>query len=510
MLRVLVSVIFTIILTVATFRAVFIFKLQPPTKSCIDTQGHRRLELTEDRFNRFKGALNIPTISYEAGRYEIQQLIRLIDYIQISFPLVHNSEFVKRERISNYTLLYTITGTDKQLLPYLLTSHLDVVPTVDEKWSTDPFKAQVRDGFIYARGTIDAKHLLMSMLEAFEEMLKHGFRPRRSFYFVFGHDEELGGVEGAQTIAKILPSRLKANNWHKLEYVLDEGNIISRDPIPGVDGQIALVGVVEKGYVTIKISTVGSVGHGSMPPYQTAISKLSKAVGKFHSHLLPSKFGLGVEREMIDIFAAHARWPYKFAYANFWLFKPIFEYVFSSDPTLNALIRTSTAVTIIKGGTKENVLPDSATAYINHRVHQLQSIAEVLEFDRRIVDDPTMSVEVAGHHAEPTPTAPYCDECDAFQLIKQSVLQVYPKAIVVPSVFLAASDSKWYINMTDSIYRFSAISVPLNEMKRFHGHDERISLENYENLLNFFHHLILNSNSDNLASLRPEQGRTEL
>lgn len=489
----------TVVLSVVLFRALFIYKPQPPPEACIDGPGHTRIKLTQDVLNRFKGALNIATVSYKAHDYEPEQLIRMINYIEQSFPAIHKSAFVRREIVSNYTLLYTIEGSNKRLRPYMLTSHMDVVPANRKFWSSDPFNATVKeDKYIYARGTIDAKHLMVSMLEALEFMLTRGFKPQRSFYLVFGHDEEVGGLEGAQTISNMLECRLKESEWDKLEYILDEGTIISKTRFPGLDADIGLVGVVEKGMMTVRLSVNGSVGHGSMPPPQTAIARLAGAVGKFHNKLFPSFMGRGPEKEMIEIFAAHAKWPYKLVYANFWLFRPILEYVFSSDPTMNSFIRTSTAVTVIKGGTKENVLPDSAEAFVNHRIHQQQSSSDVLEFDKKIVDDPAVRVEIHGYHSEPSPVAPYCDNCYGFQLVKQSLLQIYPGTIVVPNVFLAASDSRWYTNLSDSIYKMSAIAVHLEEMKRFHGHDERISLENYENLINFYHHLIQNSDAERL------------
>lgn len=465
-------------------------------------RSHRRITLNDDIITRFRGALDLPTISFQAHDYRAEHLIKLIDHLEANFPLIHNSQFIDREIVSNYSLLFTVEGTEKHLQPYMLTSHLDVVPAVDEKWSSDPFKSVLKDDkHVYARGTIDAKHLVVSMLEALESMLHDGFKPKRSFYIVFGHDEEVGGVEGAQTVSKILPTKLRHNGWKKLEFVLDEGNIISRSPVLGISSPVALIGVVEKGYMTVKVSATGSVGHGSMPPQMTAITKLSKALSKFHSHLFPSFFGKGVEAEMIEIFARHSRWPYKLIYSNAWLFNPIFEQIFSSDPALNSLIRTSTAVTMVQGGTKENVLPDSASALINHRVHQLQTIKDVLDYDRQIINDPTIDIELKGHHNEPTFTSPYSDDSLGYQLIKRSVQEVYPDSIVVPSVFLAATDSKWYLNLTDSIYRFSAIAVHLEEMNRFHGHDERISLDNYENLINFYHHLIINSNNKDLEDI---------
>lgn len=428
-------------------------------------------------------------------------------YIVTGYPRLHKSPFVKREIVSNYSLLYTIQGSDNKLRPYLLTSHIDVVPAVYEKWSSDPFDAVVKeDGYIYARGTMDAKHLLIAIFEAIEHLLKKNFKPRRTIFLAFGHDEEVLGLEGAQEMTKIIKSRTK--DYDKLEYVIDEGLVISKTRFPGVPYDIGFIGVSEKGYLSINISTVGSVGHGSMPPTQTAIAKLGQVIGKFHSTMMPSFFGQGVEREMFEIFAAYSNWPMKFVYANFWLFKPFIGYVFSRDPALNALIRTTTAVTMIEGGTKENVLPDSASAVVNHRVHQAQSIEEIVEFDRRLINDPTVELKVMNYSSQADPVSPYCDDCYGYQLIKQSILQIYPGTVVVPSIFLAATDSKWYKQLTDSVYRFSGIAVELTEMKCFHGHDERLSLDNYEKLINFYHHLILNSDEANLK-FRPDQ-REEL
>lgn len=379
----------------------------------------------------------------------------------------------------------------------MLTSHLDVVPAIRSKWSSEPFEAVVKeDGYIYARGTMDAKHLTIGILEATEFLLKSGFKPKRTYFMAFGHDEEVLGLEGAQEISRILKQRTK--RYDKLEYVIDEGLVISKTRFPGLDYDIGLIGVTEKGYLSLNVSTVGEVGHGSMPPSRTAIAKLASVLGRFHSNTLPSFIGQGVEREMFEIFAAYADWPMKIVYANFWLFKPVLEYVFSQNPTLNALIRSTTAVTLIEGGSKENVLPDSASAIINHRIHQAQKIEEIIEFDRKLIDDPTVDVRINSPASEADPVSPYCDDCYGYQLIKQSLLQIYPGTIVVPSVFLAATDSKWYKNLTDSIYRFSAIAVELEEMKCFHGHDERLSLVNYENLLNFYHHLIMNSDAAKL------------
>ena len=497
-----------VIIAIALFRALFMFKPLPAPKSCLGMHNHKRISLKSDPtiLDRFIGALNIPTISYKIHDYDGPQMSKLIQYIEKNYPAIHSSPLVKREIVANFSLLYTVQGSNPRLRPYMLTSHLDVVPAVRSKWSSEPFEAVIKeDGYIYARGTMDAKHLTIGILETTEFLLKNNFRPQRTYYMAFGHDEEVLGLEGAQDIARILEERTR--KYDKMEYIIDEGLIISKTRFPGVPHDIGMIGVSEKGYLSLRVSAVGDVGHGSMPPSRTAIAKLAEVVGRFHSNTLPSFIGEGVEREIFDIFAAHSEWPMKLIYSNFWLFKPILGYVFSQNPTLNALIRSTTAVTMIEGGTKENVLPDSASAIINHRLHQAQEIDEVIEFDRKLINDPTIELKLNSPASRADPVSPYCDHCYGYQLIKQSLLQVYPGTVVVPSIFLAATDSKWYKNLTDSIYRFSAIAVELDEMKCFHGHDERLSVSNYENLLNFYHHLILNSDKadiDFVAKQRDE------
>lgn len=279
-------------------------------------------------------------------------------------------------------------------------------------------------------------------------------------------------------------------------FVIDEGNIISQSRFPGVPYDVAFIGVAEKGYLSSNLSVTGQVGHGSMPHEYTAISKLAKVLGKFNNFCMASKMGLGFERELFQVLANYADWPAKFFYSNFWLFKPLFERLFSDIPALNGIIRTTSAVTMIEGGTKENMLPDSASAILNQRIHESQSVAEILQLNKEIIGDPTVELRVTSAY-EPTPIAPHCDNCIGYQLIKNSLMHVYPNTIAVPSAFLATTDSKWFGNLTDSLYRFSAIAVKLEEMNSFHGHDERISIVNYEKLINFYHRLIINSDHQN-------------
>lgn len=113
-------------------------------------------------------------------------------------------------------------------------------------------------------------------MESLEYLLKDGFKPRRSFYIAFGHDEEGQGLDGAQEIAKVFTSK----GIKEFEYLLDEGMVIFKNSFPGVDHLVAIVGVAEKGFLTLNVRARGVVGHSSMAPIETSITTLARAVSK--------------------------------------------------------------------------------------------------------------------------------------------------------------------------------------------------------------------------------------
>lgn len=161
---------------------------------------------------------------------------------------------MKLEHVANHSLLYTIKGSDPSLKPYLLASHLDVVPVETEKWTVDAFSGIIKDGYLYGRGSIDVKDSLIAILESIEHLLKkENFKPKRTILIAFGHDEEGSGVFGAAQISKILQSRYK-----ELEFIFDEGSFIVTKSFPGIQNlNTAFVAVAEKGYLTVELTIRG-------------------------------------------------------------------------------------------------------------------------------------------------------------------------------------------------------------------------------------------------------------
>jgi carboxypeptidase PM20D1 len=159
-------------------------------------------------------------------------------YLASAFPGVHAQ--LRREIVSQHSLLYSWQGSDSSLKPILLMGHLDVVPVepgTQDKWQHDPFGGRIVDELIWGRGAIDNKSAVAGMLEAIEMLLAEGFRPARTVYLAYGHDEEVGGTNGAKQIAALLENR-----GVELEMVLDEGGLKAADldRMHGIDERIGV------------------------------------------------------------------------------------------------------------------------------------------------------------------------------------------------------------------------------------------------------------------------------
>jgi len=185
-------------------------------------------------------------------------------------------------------------------------------------------------------------------MESLEFMLENNTPIERSFYIAFGHDEEGRGLDGALQISKYMTAKGLAD----VEFILDEGPYIFRNALPGVSRDVAMIGVAEKGLVNMRLTVQGTVGHSSLPPKETAIVKLARAVSKLHANSHPNQFGEGPERDMVMALAPYCSLPYRILYTNLWLFSPLVARLLEADKLMNSFIRTTTAVTIFTSGIK--------------------------------------------------------------------------------------------------------------------------------------------------------------
>ncbi|XP_064633429.1 N-fatty-acyl-amino acid synthase/hydrolase PM20D1.2-like [Lineus longissimus] len=456
------------------------------------------IKADEKRLKRFQEALRFKTISFSSEKNSPDELIAYTQFIKKSYPNIHNNPGVQHEVVNNYSLLYKVQGTDTSLKPYLLCAHLDVVPIDGQEWNQPAFEGKIVDGYIYGRGALDDKHGLMGILEALEYLLEKGHKFKRTFYVAFGHDEEVTGF-GAEAIAKLFKSR-----GLEFEFVYDEGLTVIENAM--VEGPMAVIGVSEKGFLTLELSVEYTGGHSSMPDSEGAISILARAVSKLKDNPQPSMLGYGPEIGTLLSTAPKMSFLNRLAIANVWLFKPIMSWMLSRKPASNALIRTTTAVTMFHSGVKSNILPQSAKAIVNHRVHPAQTLKEVIEYDRQVINDVRVNITMQDGD-DPHPMSPYDETTFGYQIIKKSISTIFQEAVVAPGIMIANTDTKHYLQFSKCIYRFRPAHLYLEDLNRIHGKNERISVKNYEQVLNFFMVLMLNGDS---STLRPPHEHGEL
>lgn len=427
---------------------------------------------------RLSEALRFQTITWgDARRLDRETFLAFHAFLERSYPRLHAS--LEREIVSEYSLLYTWPGEGPSRKPVLLTNHFDVVPVAEEsldQWQHPPFSGAVADGFIWGRGTIDDKSGAMALLEAVEDLLAQDFTPQRTIYLAIGHDEEMGGPKGAGATAALLRERGVA-----LEFTLDEGGAVTTGAVPGVEVPVALIGVAEKGYATIEVTAHGEGGHSSMPPRTTAIGQLARAIQRIEEHPMPARFS-GPSALLLDAVGPHMRFPLRMVVGNRWLFGPMLRRRLARSPATNAMIRTTTAVTMTKGGVKENVLPDTATATVNFRLLPGDTGEDVLAHVREVVDIDDVDIELVASREASAVADP---ESASFEILRASLAEVMPDVLVAPYLTVGGTDTKHYVDLAENSYRFNPLRVGPDDIKRAHGVNERIALDNYAECIAF-------------------------
>ncbi len=351
-----------------------------------------------------------------------------------------------------------------------------------------PYSGSLADGFIWGRGTLDDKVNILAALEVFEALLVEGYQPERSIYLACGHDEEVGGLNGARAIA----SHFKLQGI-QFEYILDEGSVILNDALNGLNRPAALIGISEKGYTTLELVAKSEQGgHSSMPPAETAIGLLSTALSKLSDHPFPASID-GPMRKLFSQLGPEMDQPFKAVMANLWLFEGLILRQLSTNSTTNAAIRTTVAPTMLRSGVKENVLPTEATAVVNLRIRPGETVETAKAYIREVISDERIEVreKAAQSSANPSPVAG--TETFGYRVIEKTSLEVFPEAVVAPCLVIAQTDSRHFHELSQNIYRFFPVRLDKSDLSRIHGIDERISQEGYKNVLRFYRQLVLNS-----------------
>jgi carboxypeptidase PM20D1 len=437
--------------------------------------------LPKSALQHFQSAIQIKTISFANPKdWDSIPFLEFRNFLANTYPLFHQN--TKLEIIGGYSLVYTWEGKNKNLNPFILMAHQDVVPieeTTIKQWNVEPFSGIVKDGYIWGRGTTDDKINLIGMLEAAEKLMQQKIQPERTIYFVFGHDEELGGKHGALQIAKLFESRnIKA------DLVLDEGGIVSTQKIPGINKPLALIGTAEKGYMSLELSVFKNGGHSSMPENETAIDILMNALVKLHQQPFKPKFE-GSTEMFIDFLGPEMSFPYNIIFTNSWLFKPLIIKNFEKSATTNAMMRTTSVTTIFKSGIKDNVIPSIACATINYRLLPGDSGKQIIQMVQKVINDTLVKIKIKDNHiGEGTKSSDV--NGIGFKLINNTIQKTVKDVITTPFLLIGGTDSKHFENISDNIIKFSPMTDPIG----FHGINERVSIESFRNNIWFFQQLM--------------------
>jgi carboxypeptidase PM20D1 len=371
----------------------------------------------------------------------------------------------------------------------LILAHYDVVPVEAARWTVDPFGGEIKDGFIYGRGAQDMKGSLIAILEAAEELAERGFRPKRDIWFAFGGDEERSGLLGARNTAAWF-----AESGRRFSWILDEGSPVAINQLQGVKTPLALFGIEEKGFLSLALEVDQKPGHASQPPRVQAAAVLARALLRVSRRPFPLRLGPVVGAffsRVAELKFQPSRLPASrtkrrppgaaFLAALSPLFSPLFAFVFRENPQILAMLRTTVAMTQFSGSAADNVMPSRVRAVINLRLLAPETVDEAVNHITWAVGDERVKISVLGLATGPVGARREHGRMEGpgWGEMSKAAAAVFPDAVPLPFIMTASTDSRHYQALAEGIFRFSPMRLSPEDMSSIHGHDERISLENF-------------------------------
>ena len=406
---------------------------------------------------------------------EFEKLIALLPSL---YPKVF--ETCSLLRLPDRGLLFTWKGREEGK-PAVLMAHYDVVPVEEDNWDVPAFEALIRDGAMWGRGTLDTKSTFNGILSAAENLIAQGFAPRHDVFFAFSGGEEVNGL-GAVHIVEYFAER-----GIEPELVLDEGGAVVEKVFPGVSEPCGLVGIAEKGMMNLSFSVSSGGGHASAPAPHTPIGKLSAACAQVERHPFRARFTKPA-LEMFDTLGRHSSFVYRMIFANLWAFGWVLDLICRrSGGELNALLRTTVAFTQMQGSKAPNVIPPSASMVANLRLNPQDSVSGALGTIRSIVKDRDVELNIL-RSFEPSPISR--TDCEGWRRVSRAVSATWKGCLVAPYLMVQCSDSRHYRDLSDRVYRFSAMDLTKEERASIHGNNEHIRLETACRAVEFFMRLI--------------------
>lgn len=428
------------------------------------------------------GMIKIPAIAADKiESFDRDTFLMMHKYLEDTYPLIHKT--LEKEIINEYGLLYKWTGTGSDKKPFLMMAHMDVVPADERtlrKWKYPPFSGEIAEGYVWGRGAIDMKGQLAAEMESIEYLLSQGYKPKRDIYIALGFDEERMGRLGAKNMVEVLKQR-----GINFDFVIDEGGVIADGKEFGIDGKLALICISEKGYADIKLTAESAGGHASRPPKQTAAGALSEAIVKLEKHHMKSTLNKPM-RSMMNSVCGYMKFPGNVAASNLFITKPLMLKSLSSTPNGNAMIHTTVAPTMLMGSTATNVLAERAEAVINCRISPDDSIDGLIKYIKKIVGT-GIKVEIINAHE---PSSVSSTESDAYKNIEETIRETFPDYIISPFLMVAATDSRWYAQISDGVYLFEPFRSMCEDINTMHAAGERLKIDSLYEGTGFFIRLV--------------------
>ena len=412
-----------------------------------------------------------------ANVHEEEKFLGFHKVLEELFPLVHE----KLERtVIDGNLLYYWKGKSSEK-PILLMSHQDVVPAEGE-WLHEPFSGDIADGKVWGRGASDTKCSVMAFFEAVEELLREGYTPECDVYLASSCTEEWAG-DGAPKIVEELKRR-----GVELFIVCDEGGGIISEPIGGIKGNFAMVGVFEKGKADVKFTARSTGGHASAPAKNTPIARLAAFVNEVETHTPFKRKFLPEVSAMFARLAPYAPFGLKLVMGNLWLFAPIMKPVLGRiSAQASAMLQTTIAFTMQSGSDAYNVLPQEATLGANMRFIPHQGEKESLEIIKALAAKHGLETEIV--HSNDY-TEPVDINGEAFKLVEKVIGKTFPGLPVSPYVMTGATDAQFYQPICKNCIRFAPVIYTPEQMKGMHGLNENIEYNCLPGAVSFYQNLI--------------------
>ena len=393
------------------------------------------------------------------------------------FPLVHQ-RLEKTEIDGN--LLFFWKGSSSER-PIVLMSHQDVVPA-EGIWKHEPFSGDIADGKVWGRGSSDTKCSVMAFFQAVEELLSEGYVPPQDVYLCSSCTEEWGG-DGCPKLVVELKQR-GVNPW----LVCDEGGGIITDPMAGIQGNFAMIGVFEKGKADVDFIARSHGGHASTPQKGSPIARLAAFVHYMETH---DVFRRRLPPEVAALFrrlAPYAPFPLKYVFSNLWLFSPVLLRVLPGiSAQAGAMTRTTIAFTMQKGSDAYNVMPQEAVLGADLRLIPHQGLAESLSLLQDLAKrfDLEMIVRFASDYTKPVDI-----HGEAFRTVEDVVARTFPGCADTPYVMTGATDSSFFEGYCANVIRFAPVVYGPEQMRGMHGIDENIEYNCLPGAVDFYKNLI--------------------